>query len=349
MQRHVIFITSPLETEHVDRIRSAAGAQVDVIYDADLMPETRYTADHKGKPDFQRSAQQEERWRSHLARATILWDFPVGGPGSSGLALAPQVRWVQTTSSGVGQQVKDFGLVEKNVLITTARGVHARPLAEFVLMALLLHAKRHPYLQEEQRAHRWIRYCGEGLAGKTLLVIGAGKVGSETGRLARAFDMKVIAMVRRPSDNRRTELHADEVFGLDALESIVGRADAIALAAPHTPATDGIVSAAVIARMKPGVAFVNVARGQLVDEDALIAALRGGQIGFAALDVARTEPLPHASPLWDMPNVLISPHSASTVASENEAITRIFCHNIPLFLQGHREGMQNILDKVEMY
>lgn len=350
MPRHVMFITSPLEAEHVARIRSVAPEDVEVICEPDLLPETRYVADHKGKPDFRRTGQQEERWRAHLQRATILWDFPAGRPESGGgLALAPQVQWVQTTSSGVGQQVKDLGLVDSDVLVTTARGVHAGPLAEFAMMALLLHAKRHASLQQEQRAHRWVRYCGEGLAGKTLLVIGAGKVGSEIGRLARAFGMHVVALVRRPAGDRRAELHAHEVLGLDALEGVVGRADAIALAAPHTPATEGIVSQAAIERMKPGVVFINVARGQLVDEDALIAGLQAGRIGFAALDVAKVEPLPDASPLWDLPNVLVSPHSASTVAAENDAITSVFCHNIPLFLNGERAAMLNVLDKVEMY
>lgn len=245
--------------------------------------------------------------------------------------------------------MKDLGLVNSDVLITTARGVHVRPLAEFAMMALLLHAKRHALLQEEQRARRWVRYCGEGLAGRTLLVIGAGKVGSEIGRLARAFDMHVVALVRRPAGDRRVELHAHEVLGLDALKSVVGRADAIALAAPHTPATEGIVSRAVIERMRPGVVFINVARGQLVDEDALITGLQAGHIGFAALDVAKVEPLPDASPLWNLPNVLISPHSASTIAAENNAITSIFCHNIPMFLNGDRAAMLNVLNKTEMY
>lgn len=350
MQRHVIVITSPLEPEHVERIRAVAGAQAEVVYDRDLMPATRYVADHKGVPDFRRDAAQDARWREHLARATILFDFPAGPVADGGgLALAPRVGWVQTTSSGVGQMVRDYGLVGSDVLVTTARGVHAAPLAEFAMMALLLHVKQHGWLQAEQRAHRWTRYCGEGLADKTLLVVGAGRVGAETGRLARAFGMKVLAVVRRPSDERRAELHADAVFGLDALAEVVGRADAIVLAAPHTPATEGIVSAAVIGRMKPGVAFVNIARGQLVDEEALIASLRSGHIGFAALDVARIEPLPDASPLWDLPNVLISPHSASTIAAENGAITEIFCHNIPLYLAGNRAAMTNILDKAQMY
>ena len=350
MQHHQIFITSPLEPQHVERIRAAAGRQADVIYEPDWLAPTRYEADHKGEPGFQRSAEQEARWRAHLATATILFDFPAGSrQEGGGLAHAPHVRWVQTTSSGVGQMVKEHGLVDSDVLITTARGVHAAPLAEFAMMAILLHVKRHAYLQAEQQARRWVRYCGEGLAGKSVLIIGAGKVGSETGRLAQAFGMRVTAVVRRPSPDRCAELHADTVLGIDALADGVAEADAIVLAAPHTPATEGLLDARLIARMKAGVAFINIGRGQLVDEDALIAALATGAIGFAALDVARTEPLPAASPLWGMSNVLISPHSASTIASENAAITEIFCHNIPLFFAGNQAAMQNVLNKVEMY
>ncbi len=350
MDRQIIFLTSPIEAEHVARIRTCATPAVDVIHEPDLLPPTRYTADHKGIPGFVRNAEQEARWRSHLQRATILWDFPAGPvDNGGGLSLAPHVRWVQTTSSGVGPMVRDFGLVESDVLITTARGVHARPLAEFAVMALLTHAKRYAFLKEEQKAHRWERYCGTSLAGQTLLVVGAGKVGAEVGRFAQAFGMTVIALVRRPSDDRRAELHADEVLGLDRLEEAVARADAVVLAAPHTPATEGIISRSVIGRMKPGVVFINVGRGQLVDEDALIEALQTDRIGLAALDVARIEPLPPHSPLWDLPNVLISPHSASTVATENAAITEIFCHNIPLFLAGRFAAMTNVLDKTQLY
>lgn len=350
MDRHIIFLTSPIEPEHVAQIRAIATPAVEVIHEPDLLPPIRYTADHKGIPGFARSPEQEARWRSHLQRATILWDFPAGSIDSGGgLSLAPHVRWVQTTSSGVGPMVRDFGLAESDVIVTTARGVHARPLAEFAVMALLTHAKRHAFLKDEQKAHRWERYCGTSLAGQTLLVVGAGKVGAEVGRFAQAFDMTVLALVRRPSDDRRAELHADEVIGLDMLEQAVARADAVVLAAPHTPATEGIFSRAVIARLKPGCVCVNIGRGQLVDEEALIEALQSGQIGLAALDVARVEPLPAASPLWDLPNVLISPHSASTVATENAAITEIFCQNIPLFLAGKTSSMTNTLDKTQLY
>jgi phosphoglycerate dehydrogenase-like enzyme len=350
MTRQLVFITSPLEEVHVARIRSVAPGDVEVIHEPDLHPPTRYVADHKGIAGFQRTAEQESRWRAHLGRATILWDFPAGRiEDGGGLSLAPNVVWVQTTSSGVGQLVKDFGLVDSDVVVTTARGIHAGPLAEFTMMALLNHTKRLNYLMEEQCAHRWERYCGEGLSGKTMLVVGSGKVGSEVGRLAGAFGMRVEAIVRQPSPVRLAELNAQAVFGLDGLEEAVGRADAIVLAAPHTPATDGIFNRPVMARLKPGVVLVNISRGQLVDEEALIEALQDGRIGFAALDVARVEPLPTASALWDMPNVLISPHSASTVASENEAITDIFCHNMRHFLSGRRSEMLNVLNKAEMY
>lgn len=349
MPQETILITSPLEDEQVARIRAAVPPHVEVVHDADLLPRPRFVADHKGPDDFARTPEEEARWRAHLARATILWDFPAGAPDVAGLALAPNVRWVQTTSSGVGQLVRNLGLADSDLLVTTARGVHARPLAEFAMMALLVHAKRYAFLKAEQAAHRWERYCGDGLAGMRMLIVGAGKIGVELTRLAHAFDIEVAAIVRNPSPERAAALGIRELHGLDRLGDLVPTADVIVLTAPHTPATEGIIDRATIARMKPGVVFVNIARGSLVDEPALIEALEAGRIGFAALDVAAIEPLPAASPLWDMPNVLVSPHSASTVAAENAAITDIFCHNCAAYFDGRREAMINVLDKQAMY
>ncbi|MET0527322.1 MAG: hypothetical protein ABW003_03085, partial [Microvirga sp.] len=127
---HAVFITSPLESEHVERIREAAPAGVEVLYEPDLLPQTRYVADHKGRDDFVRTPSQDRRWREALSQATILWDFPSGPGAARGLSLAPNVRWVQTTSSGVGQAVAGMGLADSDVIITTARGVHADALAE---------------------------------------------------------------------------------------------------------------------------------------------------------------------------------------------------------------------------
>jgi phosphoglycerate dehydrogenase-like enzyme len=348
--RLVVFIATPLEPDVVARIRSVAPDRVEVIAEPDLWPPRRYVADHKGPESFIRTAEQEARWRRHLARAQVLWDFPPrAADGSGGMSLAPHVKWVQTTSSGVGQMVKQLGFQNSDLLVTIAKGVHAGPLAEFVFLALLTHIKRLDHLQREQRAHRWERYCTDELAGKTLAVIGAGQVGGRIAAIGRCFGMRVVASVRNASSGRATAMGVDALYPPGGLRAMLAEADVIVLIAPHTPETENMIDDASFAAMKNGVAFVNVGRGQSVDEAALIAALRSGKVAYAALDVCAVEPLPADSPLWDMPNVLISPHSASTVGRENELIAEIFCHNLRCYLDGRRAAMRNILDKARMY
>lgn len=347
---HVIFIATPLEAEHVARIRATAGSRAEIVHEADLHPPVRYRADHVGVAGFRRTPDQEERWRAHMARATILWDFPpraAGGP--QGLADAPLVRWVQTTSAGVGQAVARMGLADSEVVVTTASGVHADALAEFVMLALLAHVKDLPRLRREQSAHHWERYCCGELTGQTLLIVGAGKIGRRVADLARAFGMRSIGILARPDASRAAELGLDRVCGQDELMSVLPEADAVVLSVPHTADTEGMISRAAIARMKHGVTLVNVARGVVIDEEAMIEALRDGRIGFAALDVAAVEPLPPTSPLWDMDNVLVSPHSASTAPSENAKITDIFCRNLEAYLAGRPQDMINVLDKKRLY
>ena len=348
--REIVFFSSPLETAQVERIRAAAGARAEIVHLPDLHPPLRYVADHNGRADFRRDAAQEARWRAALARATILWDFPgKSADGTEGLALAPHVRWVQTTSAGVGQMVARLGLAASDVVVTTARGVHADALAEFVFLALLMRSKDLARLQRDQRAHRWERYCGGELAGQTIAIVGAGMIGAQTARVARAFGMRVIGTLANPSPARAAALGLDEVHGQAQLHAVLAQADAVVLCTPHTPATERMIDARAIAAMKPGATLINIARGVVVDEEAMIDALRRRQIGFAALDVATIEPLPATSPLWDMDNVLISPHSASTAPSENRKITDIFLHNLDCWLEGRRADMRNVLDKQRMY
>jgi phosphoglycerate dehydrogenase-like enzyme len=338
-----IMITSPLEPEHVATLR-AVDSSIEVLYDPTLLPKTRYTADHKGHP-FTRDAAQTQAWQAMLAKADILFDLP----SREDLALAPNVRWVQTTSTGVGQAAANLGLAERGILVTTARGVHARPLAEFVFTALLAHWRGLAHLQAEQRAHRWERYCGPEVAGRIMVILGAGDLARGCAKLARAFDMRTIALARDPARDRAHNDLFDEILPVAAMHEALARADAFVATVPHTPETENLVDAAAFAALKPGAAFVNIARGIVVDEDAMIAALRAGRIGFAALDVARIEPLPADSVLWDMPNVLISPHSASTVSGENARITEIFSHNLRCWLAGRTGEMRNVLDPTLMY
>lgn len=340
---HTVFITSPLEAEHVARLRTIDPARLTVLYEPDLMPATRYTADHKGV-EFHRDATQTARFRAALGAADILFDLP----SPEDLPYATKLRWVQTTSTGVGQGVAKLGLDKSDVLITTARGVHAGPLAEFVIMSLLAHFRGLAYLQVEQRARRWIRTCGEEVAGRTIVTIGAGDLALGVARVAKALGMTTIAVARH-AGKPRTHGFFDEVVATADMHAVLTRADAVVVTVPHTAETTGLIDAAAFAAMPRGCAMVNIGRGIVVDEAAMIAALRSGQLGYAALDVAAVEPLAADSPLWDMENVLISPHSASTVTSENRKITDIFCDNLRAYLDGRLADMRNVLDKQLLY
>jgi phosphoglycerate dehydrogenase-like enzyme len=343
--KHRIFIATPLAPANVETIRAVDPARVEVVYEPDLLPPIRYVGDHGGAP-FTRDKDQERRWREALSSADILWDLP---RTADDMAAASRVKWIQTTSTGVGQDVKVLGIQDSDILITTARGVHAGPLAEFVFMALLAHFRGSPHLMTEQRAHRWVRYCGEEVAGKTVAVLGAGDLARGIARVGRAFDMRVVAVARDVLKERGHAQLFDAVYPTEDLHRVLAASDAFVVAVPHTPATENMIDAAAFRAMKPGIAFVNIGRGQVIDEEALIGHLRSGHVGFACLDVTAVEPLPPESPLWDLPNVLISPHSASTVTTENNKITEIFCYNLRCFLDGRTKEMRNILDKRLMY
>jgi phosphoglycerate dehydrogenase-like enzyme len=340
-------ITSPLEPDHAARIAGAFPDRVEVIYRPDLMPATRYVGDH-GDPNWRRAPAQARDWHTLLEKAEILLDFPEHERRPL-LELAPRLRWVQTTSAGVGQLVKRLGLQDSDLIVTTTSGIHAQPLAEFVFAALLFHSKELGRLQREQQARQWHRFCGIELAGRTMAIIGPGRIGREIARIARAFRMRVVAMGRDGDPARAAALGVDRLYGRDELATMLGEADCLVVCAPHTPETDNLLGAAEFAALKPGGVFINIGRGPLVDEDALQRALRDGRIAFAALDVFREEPLPPTSPFWGMPNVLINPHSASTVDTENGKIVDIFTRNLGHYLAGQFDQMAPRLDKRRLY
>jgi glyoxylate/hydroxypyruvate reductase len=336
----VVLIASPLESEHVDRIR-AVDPRIEVLHDAELLPRPRYVSDHVGPP-MTRTPEQERRFLEMLGRAEVVFDFPSGHSGDLP-AVAPRLRWLQATSAGIGQFVRRQGLDRTGITFTTASGVHARPLADFCLMAMLMFAKNYVWMERDKKAKRWERYCGEELTGKTLAIIGVGRVGQEVARHGKRMDMRVTGM--RRSDAQVPDV--DNLFDRVDLRTMLGEADFVVLAAPHTPETEGIIGAAELAVMKPSAVLINIGRGALVDEDALIRALQEKRLAGAALDVLREEPPPQDSPLWEMPNVIISPHSASTVTQENARITEIFCDNLRRYLSG--QPLRNVLDTKKLY
>jgi phosphoglycerate dehydrogenase-like enzyme len=342
----VILIASWLEEEHVARVRAAA-PWAELIHEPHLLRPPRYAADHKGR-DVRRSEEEEARWRAHLARATILFDFDQTHLEDLP-EVAPNVRWVQATSSGIGQFVERMGYARRmpDITFTTASGVHARPLAEFTLMCMLGHVRGMLPTVHAQRDRHWERFAGTDLEGRTVLVVGYGAVGQEVGRMARAFGMEVLGVRRRPEGMEPAEVHADELAGPEALGTLLPRADFLVLAAPHTGETEEMIGARELAALPEGAALVNIGRGALVDEPALVAALQGGSLAGAYLDVFAQEPLPPESPLWAMPNVLVSPHSGSTSDRENGRITDLFCDNLARYREGR--PLRNVLDPGRLY
>jgi phosphoglycerate dehydrogenase-like enzyme len=340
-QKLKVLIASYLEPEWVEQIRRDV-PQVDVVYEPALLGKPRYSADHNGP--IQRTPEQEQQWKKRLAEADILFDFDHTHLEDLP-ELAPRLRWIQATSAGIGQFVKRMKYAERtNWIFTTASGVHARPLAEFVILSMLWFAKDVEYLQREKAAQHWARYCATELSGKTLAIIGLGKIGCETARLAKAFDMRVLGSRRQPTNDAIP--FVDQLCPSDQLTPLLSSADFLVLSCPHTPDTEGLIGAAEIACLPKGAVLINIARGAVVDQVALTEALRSGHLRGAALDVFAVEPLPPDDPLWTMPNVITSPHSASTADTENEKITRLFCDNLKRYLAD--QPLLNVLD-VEKY
>jgi glyoxylate/hydroxypyruvate reductase A len=342
VQPVTVLIASYLEPEHIERIKAVGGVRV--VYEPSLLPRPRYACDHVGHP-LRRSPEDERRWRGYLAEAEVMFDFDY--PNLRVLKdLIPGVRWIQATSTGIGQTLIRAGLVESPITFTTARGTHARPLADFVLMAILWFAKDGFRMMRDQAAHRWVRYCGRDLRDATVGIIGLGTIGREVARVCKALGMRVIA-ARRSAAPEPAPPDVDAVLAAANLAPLLDAADYLVLAVPHTPDTERLIGRGALARMKPGAILINVARGAVVDEPALIDALRAGRLGGAALDVLATEPPAPDNPLWDMPNVLISPHSASTVETENATLTTLFCENLNRYLRG--APLLNVFDRQRMY
>jgi glyoxylate/hydroxypyruvate reductase len=338
-----VLIASYLEDEHVARIRAFAPDRVRVLHVPDLLAPPRYVADHVGHPR-ERTPEQAKRWAALLRDADVMFDFDRTGAAELP-STAPRLRWVQATSSGIGEFLQRTGLDRSTIAFTTAAGVHARPLTEFTLLGLLYFFRDLPHLQSCKAVRHWERYTVEGLDGKRVLVVGLGAVGREVARQCASFGMEVWAS-RRSRGGDMPEGIAHWV-AQDGLRSALSDVDALVLACPLTPETRLLIGEAEIAALKPGAVLVNIARGGVVDEPALIRALTSGHIRGAALDVFATEPLPADSPMWDLPNVIVSPHSASTVSAENRRIVDIFLENLRRFLAG--EPMINAFDKSRGY
>ena len=340
-----VLITFHLAPELIEKVR-AADPRIEIIYEPGLLGKPRYPNDQHGGP-VERTPDEERRWLKHLSRAEIIFGYLNAQYASRIEDLAPNLRWIQSPSAGIGQRAKRTGLTETDITLTTSSGMHATPLAEFCLMAMLIFVKDYGHMAEEKERHHWQRTSTTELRTKTLAVVGLGRVGREVARLGQCLGMRVLGTKRHTEGVDPASFNVEELHPWTSLHPMLSQADYVILICPHTEETHGLIGEEELAAMKKGSVLINIARGPIVDEPALIRALQSGHLGGLASDVFWEEPLPPESPFWDLPNVIISPHSASTADTENAKLTDIFVDNIHRYLEG--KPMRNLLDKKALY
>jgi len=262
-----------------------------------------------------------------------------GGLTDDEIARATRLRWLSSVAAGL-DEIATPALLARGVVITNASGVHGPNIAEHVLAMILMFTRGLPALFRAQLARRWERNQtsrseGPGeLTGKTLLIVGLGRIGEAIAARARPFGVRVVAVKHDPSKRHDAGVAVDELLGMDALDEALGRADHVCVTVPLTPATHHLMDARRIARLRADAFLYNISRGAVIDEAALVDALRAGKLGGAGLDVFEEEPLPGTSPLWDLDNVILTPHVAGLTPLYYQRTAALFADNLDRFLSG---------------
>ncbi len=323
--------------------------RIELVRDHGLLPPMRRPGDHGGDPDFERTPEQQARFDELVDSAEALYGIPDENPQALARTAAanPSLRWVQTTAAGGGAAVKAAQLSAADldrVAFSTSAGVHGGPLAEFAVFGVLAGAKDLPRLQRRQREHSWPdRFIMRQVSEMTVLVVGLGGIGRE---VAAKFDALGATVVGSRRSDGPVE-HVHRLVRTDRLAEVVNEVDAIVITLPGTAATEKLIDADVLAAVKPGTVLVNVGRGTVIDEDALLPALTDGRISLAVLDVFATEPLPADSPLWELENVIVSPHTAALNEAEDRRIAELFAAQATRLIDG--EELVNRVDTVDFY
>ncbi len=280
-----------------------------------------------------------------FAEAEVLFTFrfPVAW-----LATATRLKWIQLASAGSDFYQREGLFVQRpDLLLTTASGVHEVPISEHILASILHFSRGINTAVRNQATHKWESYRGDEVQGKMVCFVGYGPIARRAATLCQALGMRVTS-VRASIAEQQPGFEAVERFYPPAdLNQVLAEADYVVLAAPRTTQTENIISAPQLDSMKETAVLVNISRGALVDEPALIHALREGKIKGAALDVFTEEPLPESSPLWELPNVLVTPHIAGSNPHYDERVTKLFIDNLCRYMAN--EPMRNVVDKNRGY
>jgi phosphoglycerate dehydrogenase-like enzyme len=273
------------------------------------------------------------------ADALITWDLPTANLAQR----APHLRWIHIIGAGV-EHLQPLDWLPPGVTLTNNRGVHAEKAGQYGLMALLMLNNAMPRLVDEQRRHRYVECFTTAITGKVLLVVGAGTLGSAVARQARRIGLRTVGIRRRP---RRTA-GFDEIHGVDALDRLLPAADFVLVTMPATVETRQLLDERRLSLLRPSAGLINMGRAAVVDYEALAAALRSGALAGAVLDVFNPEPLPATSPLWEVPNLIITPHMSSddAVTYAPRTLDLVF-ENLGRLLDGKR--LKNRVDPARGY
>jgi D-2-hydroxyacid dehydrogenase (NADP+) len=300
--------------------------------DASSLVAAEFRGDNSGKEELD----------ALLAGADMIYGLI---PPKDLLARAPNLKWIQMISAGV-DRLRDTEVWRSRIMITGVSGIHAMPIGEFVLELMLMFAKGAPRCFQMKQKREWQRFLPTVLRGKTVGIVGLGHIGREVARLSKAFGMRVVATRRSVREPGRAR-YVDRLLPARQLPSLLKESDFVVISTPHTPETHHLIGERELDMMKPAAYIINIARGGIIDEEALIRALDEKRIAGAGLDVVEREPLPAESRLWDFPNVILSPHVAGGHEEYMARATELFCENLRRYLAGKR--LRNIIDRKKGY
>ncbi len=311
-----------------------------VIYDEPRLDDESIATIRRAAPDAVVSLPSEEDVADELRDAEIFFGYH----SPEVFRRAEKLKWIQATSAGMDAFLEPQ-LVARGLTICNASGVHAPQVAETAWALTLSIARNLPAFHLQQRAHVWepsatLQDLADGTAG----IVGLGGIGRYYARVAHAFGMRVLAIDQH--EPRKPD-HVESLWNLHRLDDMLAAADIVLIACPLTPETHHLIDRRRLALMKPSAILINIARGGIVDEGALIECLRSGHLTGAGLDVCETEPLPPESPLWDAPRLVITPHCAGTSSHRQRRLTKFFCENLQRYIAG--EPLLNAIDQQKGY
>jgi phosphoglycerate dehydrogenase-like enzyme len=287
----------------------------------------------------------KQEWESRIHEFSEKAEVIFGRLAPARYRELPNLRWAQQDFAGTDWLLKFPDIIEKDFILTNASGVHAIPIAEHILGLMLALARDIPLSIRNQGDHQWTRSVRVvELEGATLGVIGLGKIGEKTAEKAKGLNMRVLAMRRNPE---RSSPYVDRMYGTEGLMELLSQSDWVLISAPMTPETKGMIGEKELRGMKKSAHVINIARGSIIQEKALIKALQEGWIAGAGLDVFETEPLPPDSLLWDLENVIITGHYAGSTPFYFDRVMEIFLENLRHYQCG--EPLINVVDKQRGY